>query len=124
MDEDRLRGLLAAVAGGETSIDAAIERLRDLPYQDLGFAKLDLHREVRRGFAEVIFGERKTPEQVVTIAERLSARHNVVLATRLAPDAAELLVDRLPRVDYHPEARLAAIVQDEGKLEALGDVVV
>jgi pyridinium-3,5-biscarboxylic acid mononucleotide synthase len=124
MDEDRLRELLAAVAGGATSIDSAVDRLRDLPYEDLGFAKLDVHREVRRGFAEVIFGERKTPEQVATIAERLSARHNVVLATRLEAAAAELLQRRLAKVQYHPEARLAAVVQDPGKLEHSGDVVV
>jgi NCAIR mutase (PurE)-related protein len=124
VDEDRLRELLAAVAAGGTSVDTAIERLRDLPYEDLGFAKLDLHRELRRGFAEVIFGERKTPEQVLAIAEHLSARHNVVLATRLAPEAAELLTSRLPGIEYHPEARLAALVQDAGKIERAGDLVV
>jgi NCAIR mutase (PurE)-related protein len=124
MDEDRLRALLAAVAAGGTSVDAAVERLRDLPYEDLGFAKLDVHRQVRRGFAEVIFGERKTPEQIAAIAERLAARHNIVLATRLAADAADLLAQRMPNVEYHPDARLAAIVQDAGKLECEGDVVV
>ncbi|HEY8692585.1 MAG TPA: nickel pincer cofactor biosynthesis protein LarB [Chloroflexota bacterium] len=124
MDEDRLRKLLAEVSAGSVGIEAAVERLRDLPYEDLGFAKLDLHREVRRGFAEVIFGERKTPEQIVAIAERLAAQHNVVLATRLSAEAAEALMQRLPRVEHYPRARLAAIVQDAGKLEQIGDIVV
>jgi NCAIR mutase (PurE)-related protein len=124
VDEDRLRQLLAAVANGGASIETAIEQLKDLPYEDLGFAKLDVHRELRRGFAEVIMGERKTPEQIVAIAERLAARHNVVLATRLSQDAAQALDERLPNVQQHREARLAAIVQDAGKLEQHGDVVV
>ena len=124
MDEDRLRQLLAEVSAGRVGVDAAVERLRDLPYEDLGFAKLDLHREVRRGFAEVILGEGKTPEQIVAIAERLSARHNVVLGTRLSEEAASALEERLPGVRRHPEARLAAIVQDAKKIERIGDVVV
>lgn len=124
MDEDRLRQLLAGVAGGETTIEAAVERLRDLPYEDLGFAKLDMHRAVRRGFAEVIFGERKTPEQIVTIAQRLAARHNVVLATRLSDEGAEALANSLPNVEIHTDARLAAIVQDAGKIEHVGDILV
>lgn len=124
MDEDRLRQLLAEVSAGSVGVDAAIERLRDLPYEDLGFAKLDLHRAVRRGFAEVILGEGKTPEQIVAIAERLSARHNVVLATRLSDEAAGVLEQRLPRVQRHAEARLAAIVQDAKKIEQAGDIVV
>ncbi|HEX6512778.1 MAG TPA: nickel pincer cofactor biosynthesis protein LarB [Chloroflexota bacterium] len=124
MDEDRLRELLGSVAAGKASIETAVERLKDLPYEDIGFAKLDLHREVRRGFAEVILGERKTPEQIVAIAERLAARHNVVLATRLTQEAGGLLMTRLPNVEYHPEARLAAIVQDAGKLGQAGDIVV
>ncbi len=124
MDESRLRELLEAVAQGSTGVEQALERLRDLPYEDLGFAKLDVHRELRRGFAEVIFGERKTPEQIVAIAERLSARHNVVLATRLAEEAADALQRRLPNVTYHQQARLAAIVQDETQIERSGDIVV
>ncbi|HLQ35247.1 MAG TPA: nickel pincer cofactor biosynthesis protein LarB [Chloroflexota bacterium] len=124
MDEQRLRELLTAVASGAVGLDAALERLKDLPYEDLGFAKLDLHRELRRGFAEVIFGERKSPEQIVSIAGHLAARHNVVLATRLAVDAGEALRQRLPNVEYHPEARLVAIVQDASKIDHSGDVVV
>jgi pyridinium-3,5-biscarboxylic acid mononucleotide synthase len=124
MDEDRLRLLLEEVSAGSVDVDKAVERLKDLPYEDLGFAKLDLHREVRRGFAEVIFGERKTPDQIVAIAERLSTRHNVVLATRLSAEAAEALGQRLPRVESHPEARLAAVVQDPSKIEQAGDIVV
>ncbi len=124
VDEERLRDLLASVAAGSASIEAALETLKDLPYEDIGFAKLDLHRELRRGFAEVIYGERKSPEQIVAIAERLSLRHNVVLATRLAPEAAGALQQHLPNVDYFPEARLAAIVQDAGKIDQVGDIVV
>lgn len=124
MDEERIRDLLLAVQAGGTGIEAALEQLKDLPFEDIGMAKLDLHRELRRGFAEVILGERKTPEQVVAIAEALSDRHDVVLATRLGPEAGAALQARFPGVEYHPAARLAALVKDRSKLEKRGDIVV
>src|SRR5579862_7570474 len=106
-DEGTLRELLESVAGGTTPIERAIERLKDLPYEDIGLAKLDVHRELRRGFPEVILGERKTPEQVLAIAERLAEHHNVLLATRLQPEAGAALKARFPAIDYHEQARLA-----------------
>src|SRR5579871_1817761 len=63
MNEEQIRNLLLAVQAGGTSIEAALEQLKDLPFEDIGMAKLDLHRELRRGFAEVILGQGKTPEQ-------------------------------------------------------------
>lgn len=106
------------------STNSAIERLKDLPYEDLGFAKLDLHRELRRGFPEVIFGQGKTPEQVVMIAERLAAEHDVVLATRLESEAAKALRERFPDLQYHPVARLAALTRQPEELGQHGDIVV
>jgi hypothetical protein len=71
MDQDQLRGLLEAVRSGVVDIDAAVERMRHLPFEDLGYAKLDHHRALRHGLTEVIFGKGKTPQQVAGIAERL-----------------------------------------------------
>src|ERR671933_767785 len=74
MNPETLRALLERVRAGETSPDEALETLRLLPYEELGFATLDHHRALRRGFAEVVFCQGKTPAQVATIMERLAAR--------------------------------------------------
>ena len=73
-DERGLRTLLGEVANGRTSADAAVRSLRALPFEDLGFATLDHHRDVRKGFPEVIYCAGKTPAQVAAIAERLVQR--------------------------------------------------
>src|SRR3954452_2923772 len=100
MDEERLRELLLQVQTGASSVDAAIESLKDLPFEDLGFAKLDTHRQLRRGFPEVVFGQGKTADQVLAIVEALQAHHNVVLATRLTSDATTALKARFPDGAY------------------------
>ena len=71
MEEHRLRELLAAVADGRTEIEAAVEELRHLPYEDIGFAKVDHHRGLRDWMPEVVLGQGKTPEQVAAIAQAL-----------------------------------------------------
>ena len=107
MERRRLLELLAAVQRGECAIDDALERLRNLPYEDLGFAKLDHHRALRNGFPEVILGEGKTPEHVVAIAERMAASDGNVLVTRLAPEVGARLVEAVPGFVYESTPRLA-----------------
>ncbi len=106
MSPDRLRELLAAVARGELAVEAAAERLADLPYADLDFAKLDLHRELRSGLPEAVYAEGKTEAELVAIARRVHAAHSRVLVTRLAPAAAEALLAALPGARYHERARV------------------
>ena len=95
------------VQAGTCSLDAALERLRRFPYEDLGFAKVDHHRGIRNGFPEVILGEGKDAAQVVAIAERLHATGGDVLVTRLAGNAATALVAALPEFRYDATARVA-----------------
>ncbi|MBI3207992.1 MAG: 1-(5-phosphoribosyl)-5-amino-4-imidazole-carboxylate carboxylase, partial [Candidatus Solibacter usitatus] len=71
MDQEQLRELLEQVRAGAVDIDAALGRMRHMPFEDLGFAKVDHHRALRQGMPEVIFGQGKTPEQVVGIARKL-----------------------------------------------------
>ena len=85
MNESQLKSLLQQVRSGRVSADEAVGRLRDLPFEDLGFAKLDHHRALRAGMAEVVLGEGKTPAQVAAIFTRLAARGNNVLVTRANP---------------------------------------
>jgi pyridinium-3,5-biscarboxylic acid mononucleotide synthase len=109
MEPEQLRALLHAVRAGERSPEEALEALRTLPFEDLGYAQVDHHRFLRQGFPEVIFGQGKTPEQVAGIAERLF-RHGVpVLVTRIAPAAAATLAATLAPVTYHELARCAIV---------------
>ena len=107
MERSQLAELLAAVQRGDCSVDDALVRLRGMPFEDLGFAKLDHHRALRNGFPEVILGEGKSPEQVIAIAERMAAAGGSVLVTRLAPEVAERLVAAVPDFEYHATPRLA-----------------
>ena len=84
VDQDQLRALLDQVRGGAVEVDAAIERLRHMPFEDLGFAKVDHHRALRHGMPEVIFGQGKTPGQVSAIAATLLAQSQNLLVTRVA----------------------------------------
>ena len=82
MDQAQLRSLLEQVQAGDVDVDAAMDRMRHLPFEDLGFAKLDHHRALRHGMPEVVFGKGKTPEQISEIAGRLLDRAPNVLVTR------------------------------------------
>lgn len=122
MDVDRLRDLLAAVQAGHLSPDEALHRLRRLPFEDLGFAKLDTHRAIRSGAPEAVFCEGKTPEQVVGILSRLGRDHRNVLATRATAAIHEAALAAGLSVRYHPEARL--LVANPELVEGVGLVAV
>ena len=102
-----LQALLASVQNGSLSIDAALGRLRSMPFEDLGFARLDHHRALRNGFPEVVLGEGKTEEQIVAIATRLAVHDQPVLITRLAASPAAALRRADEAFEYHPLPRLA-----------------
>ncbi|MCP4451134.1 MAG: nickel pincer cofactor biosynthesis protein LarB [Planctomycetes bacterium] len=92
MQTEQLKQLLEAVQHGSVDIDTALDKLHHLPYEDLGFARIDHHRQVRRGFPETIFCQGKTTEQVVTIFESLASRGNNVLATRATQSMFDALI--------------------------------
>lgn len=106
MDRDAIRRLLEDLSAGRVDVDGALARLRGLPYEDLGFAKVDHHRSLRAGAAEAVFCPGKTAEQVVAIVERLAARQPNVLATRADSAIADAVAAAgLPHA-YHATARL------------------
>jgi hypothetical protein len=110
---EKLRALLAEVAAGAVTVEAAEERLAWSPVEELPFASVDHHRALRQGFPEVVFGQGKTAEQVVGIAERIAARGDGLLATRLATDAAETLATRFPRIELNALGRTAWLAPAE-----------
>ena len=109
MDRDKLRALLAEVQAGRLSPEQALSRLRDLPYEDLRFAKVDLHRALRAGAPEAVFCQGKTPEQVVAIVSRLAAHHDNILATRATSEVARAIAAAGLPHDYHAEARIVVV---------------
>jgi NCAIR mutase (PurE)-related protein len=102
MDQDQLRALFEQVRTGAVDIDAAMGRMRHMPFEDLGFAKVDHHRALRHGMPEVIFAQGKTPEQVVAIAESLLANAQNVLITRATRECAAVVTAQLPGAEYLP----------------------
>lgn len=115
MDEAGLRKLLSEVAAGRRSVDEAISDLRTLPFEDLGFAKVDHHRAIRCGFPEVIYCEGKQTDQVVAIAKRRIAGGGNLLATRANPQVARAMRKAFPSARYNELARTITIRQQASR---------
>ena len=117
MTTSELEELLDRVRSGTIEPAAASSRilnaLRSAPFENLGFARVDTHRELRQGFPEVILGIGKTPAQISAIAERIVARGQTLLVTRAHPDAYDAVRLVIPGATYHPEARAVTLVQGE-----------
>jgi NCAIR mutase (PurE)-related protein len=122
VDREALRKLLEDLGAKRIDVDTALARLRSLPYEDLGFAKVDHHRAVRIGAAEAVFCPGKTPAQVVAILARLARHHTNVIATRAGADVAAAVAAAELEHAYHAGARLV-IVRPE-RAEGVGLVVV
>jgi NCAIR mutase (PurE)-related protein len=109
MDPTTLRTLLDGIRDGSLTVEAAHARLtgalRDAPFEDLGFARIDHHRAVRQGMPEVVFGQGKTPAQVAEISARIVAKGHNLLVTRADRDVWAAVQERLPRAVLHDTAR-------------------
>ena len=112
MDQDHLRALLEQVRAGALDIEAAMERMQHLPFEDLGFAKVDHHRALRHGMPEVIFGQGKTPGQVSAIAAALLAKSSNLLITRADAAVAERITSEHPDAEYFPASRAIRVWRD------------
>nr|QGT51037.1 1-(5-phosphoribosyl)-5-amino-4-imidazole-carboxyl ate carboxylase [uncultured Firmicutes bacterium] len=109
MEQKELKELLNHVASGAVSVDEAVTKLKEAPFADLEFAKIDYHRGVRQGIAEVIYGAGKTPEQIVRIAGNMRENgQKTVLITRMSSEAAEFAQDCLP-FTYYAAARIGIV---------------
>jgi pyridinium-3,5-biscarboxylic acid mononucleotide synthase len=109
VDQDQLRALLEQVRAGAIDIDAAVERMRHLPFEDLGFAKVDHHRALRHGIPEVVFGMGKSAEQCSAIVSSLLARAQNVLVTRATAETAAQLCAEHPEAEHFPASSAVRI---------------
>lgn len=113
MREEQLCDLLNRLAAGDITVAEALQSLRFLPFEDLGYAKVDHHRPLRTGFPEVIFCQGKQPAQVAEIADRLRCRVPVVLATRASEEAYAAVCERCPEATYNAAARVIRLGEPE-----------
>ncbi len=124
MQPDDIKNVLDAVRRKTMSIDAAMARLKSLPFEDIGFATLDHHRTLRKGFPEVIWGEGKTAPQIITIITNMLRRKHPILVTRVDAAKAARIKKALPALTYHPASRLLSLRQGRALNRGRGTILV
>jgi NCAIR mutase (PurE)-related protein len=124
MNQDYLKMMLNSVRQGGLSVDDAVEKLRQLPFQDIGCAQVDHHRHLRQGMPEMIFGEGKTTEQITAITAAMSERGSNVLVTRLDKEKAGQLLKTFPAACYHAEARCLTLERQSPLQRGKGTILV
>ncbi|MBW1902601.1 MAG: nickel pincer cofactor biosynthesis protein LarB [Deltaproteobacteria bacterium] len=124
MDQDNLRELLIQLSKGETTVEESLEKLKTLPFEDLGFACIDHHRSLRRGLSEVIFGEGKEVSDILAIIERMIDQEERVLVTRLTREKAEVIRNRFPESTYHERSRMLSLIKRQVQISGKGTIIV
>jgi pyridinium-3,5-biscarboxylic acid mononucleotide synthase len=115
MNAQQLRKLFSDVRAGKVTPDEAVTRMRHMPFEDLGFAKVDHHRALRNGMPEVVFGKGKSPQQVAAIFARLAEHGTNVLATRASEEQYAAVQGQVPKAEYREMARAIVLQQDRKK---------
>ena len=113
MDSYKLKKLLLEVRAGEVEVSQALEKLKNLPFEDIGHTRIDFHRELRKGIPEVVYCQNKTAEQATSILKRLWEHHDRVLATRVSGEMAVEIVKEIPSAKYHSDSKLLTLVKKE-----------
>lgn len=111
MNTEDLNTLLEGVRSGQIVVEDAVRQLRSLPFEDLGFARIDHHRTLRQGAPEVVFCQGKTPEQTAAIFETLAQRNRYVLGTRATSEHYEAVAAVLPEAEWHEQARIVRVLR-------------
>jgi NCAIR mutase (PurE)-related protein len=124
LEQDSIRDLLVRVRGGEVSVDEALEKLRDLPFEDIGLACIDHHRSLRRGLSEVIYGEGKEVEDILAIMEKMLAKGDNVMVTRLSKEKTEKILMKFPQCLYYAKARVLTLIRKTPKIRGRGTILV
>ncbi|MDD5284779.1 MAG: nickel pincer cofactor biosynthesis protein LarB [Desulfuromonadaceae bacterium] len=124
MTPDYLKNLLDSVRDGKTGVDAALERLRQLPFENVGCAHVDHHRELRQGMPEVIFGEGKSIAQIERIMTAMAAKGSNILVTRLDAGRAKEILSLFPAGNYHDDARCLILEQQPVERNGKGTILV
>ncbi|HDL19187.1 MAG TPA: nickel pincer cofactor biosynthesis protein LarB [Bacteroidetes bacterium] len=113
MDTNKLKKLLLEIQSGKTDVDAAMQKLRTLPFEDIGHSRIDFHRQLRMGLPEVVYCQHKTGPQAIEILQRLWENHDRVLATRVSEKMAEEIQSALPAAKYRADSKLLVLSKTE-----------
>ncbi|MFC1867437.1 nickel pincer cofactor biosynthesis protein LarB [Thermodesulfobacteriota bacterium] len=124
MNEDSLRELLEDLSRGNMSVDSAFRKLKKLPFEDIGFACIDHHRGLRRGLAEVIFGEGKEADDIIAIMDRMIKQDESILITRISPDKAQKVRKKYPKSIYHRKSRVLNLNTKPRKASGKGTILI
>ena len=124
MDIHKLEQLLKKVRSGKTSVDQALVQLKSLPFEDLGFSRIDHHRGLRTGFPEVIWGKGKTTRQILTIIKQLREKGHNILVTRLEEKKAKIIQRRVPTCQYHLRSQVLTCLTHPVPLSGKGTILV
>jgi NCAIR mutase (PurE)-related protein len=124
MNPKDLKRLLERVQCGEVSIDTALKTLKTLPFEDIGFATLDHHRSLRKGFPEVIWGEGKTASQISTIIKKMLTKNQPILVTRVDTRKAASIKKSIPKITYHPLSRTLTLTSGKTPKTGKGTILV
>lgn len=124
MDADKLRQLLGEVQSGKRTVSEAVEALRGLPFEDLGDATVDHHRQFRRGFPEVVMGVGKTADQIISIVQSMVKSEENVLITRIDEDKIVALQKVFPDIEYHGRSRTATLVNRPIEIRGKGTILI
>ncbi len=124
MNIRKLEDLLKNVKTGKTSIHEAMAQLKSLPFEDLGYARVDHHRSLRKGFPEVIWGEGKSSSQIVSIMKQLKGKSQNILITRLDERKAKAIEKVFPKSQYYPRSKVLTYLTHPLKSEGKGTILV
>jgi len=124
MDVNLLKDLLEKIKNGTIEIDEAIQKLKLLPFEDIGFASIDHHRDLRRGFPEVIYARRKRVEEIIAIIEKMVEKGENVLITRLTDTKATHIKKHFPSSDYYPLSKVLTIEVTSREKKGKGTILV
>lgn len=124
MNEKDLKKILNDVKEGSMSDTQALEALRTLPFEDLGFANIDHHRSIRKGFPEVIYGKGKTTDQIIKIIGNMASKNSPVLATRIDKKKAPKIKKALPKAKYYPASGALTLTTGKTENNGIGTILV
>lgn len=124
MNIRKLESLLKSIKSGKTSIEEAVAQLKSLPFEDLGFTRIDHHRSIRKGFPEVIWGEGKTSGQILSIMKPLKTKGQNILITRLEEKKAKAIQKVFSKSQYYPRPKVLTYLTHPVKFEGKGTILV
>src|SRR3989344_2679173 len=124
MHEAEIKKLMGRIRNKKISVDEAVKKLKFLPFEDLGFVKIDHHRALRKGFPEVVFCQNKTIKQVVEIVKKLSNDNSVVLATRATKEMFSEVKKNVKNADYNKKSRTIIINKNKSENKSKNKILV